>query len=204
MPRLRRLAALATAVALAGGSVFVSGSAHAKAPCYTQAEFEAEQAIRLHTELMVVGLTCGEMSQAGGPSLFAQYKQFTLQHRNDIVSWEKALIGHFKRSRGGNATREFDSFRTRLANETSQRAIALSNPVFCQAYVPAVVKALAMSRQDLMESLKADRPMRLAAVPRCDAPAKPSAARVAAAGGGRPEAIQVAASGAVPSAVTTR
>lgn len=187
MPRLRRLAALAATLALVSGPALA-----AKAPCYTQAEFEAEQAIRLHTELMVVGLTCGEASQAGGPSLFAQYKEFTLHHRDQIVQWEKALIGHFKRFKGGNATREFDSFRTRLANETSQRAIALSNPVFCQAYVPAVMQALAMSQQELLSTLKADKPLRLATAPRCEAPAKAPATKVAAGGGALPDIIAAA------------
>src|SRR5207253_2245113 len=31
-------------------------------PCYSKAEFDAEQGIRFHTELMVIGLTCREAS----------------------------------------------------------------------------------------------------------------------------------------------
>lgn len=163
-----RFAKAACAALLAGA---LAHPAAAKAPCYTQAEAEAEQAIRLHTELMVVGLTCAEMSPAVGPSLFAQYKQFTLRHQDDIAAWEKALIGHFRRHAKGNATRNFDSFRTRLANEMSQRAIALTTPVFCQTHVPAVTKVGALSSDELKHLVRSDQTNGLTAAPRCEPPA---------------------------------
>ncbi len=152
--------------------------AAAKTPCYTQAEAEAEQAIRLHTEMMVVGLTCAAMNPATGPSLFAQYKEFTLRHKDEIGRWEKALIGHFKRHAKGNPTRHFDTYRTRLANEMSQRAIALTTPVFCDSHVPVVAKAGALSTDELKRLVKAEDTIRLTVAPRCEAPAR----RVADAG----------------------
>lgn len=168
-----RIARIALTALLAGT---VSLPALAKAPCYTRAEAEAEQAIRLHTELMVVGLTCAEMNPAAGPSLFAQYKEFTLRHKDELGRWEKALIGHFKRHHKGNATRHFDSFRTRLANEMSQRAIALTTPVFCQSHVPMVARAGALTQADLRHLVSAEPAVRLTAAPRCEAPAKRVAA----------------------------
>ena len=51
--KLRRLAvAVTTACVLA-----TSTSAWAKTACYSAAEYDAEQAVRLHTEVMVIGLT---------------------------------------------------------------------------------------------------------------------------------------------------
>lgn len=150
--------------------------AQAKAPCYAPAEFEAEQAIRLHTEMMVVGLTCQHMDVAGQPSLFAQYKLFTLHNSKQVERWEKALIAYYKRTVKGNPNRAFDTFRTRLANETSQRAIALTTPVFCAEHVPAVQKAMATDLGELVKSFSPDAPgVRVAQEVRCDKPLPPSA-----------------------------
>lgn len=161
------LSLVLAAIVSTGGAL----AAPPKQPCYTQAEVRAEQAIRLHTELMVVGLTCGDGAGAAGTGLFAQYKAFTLRHKDDIAAWEKTLIGHFRRHAKGDATRSFDTFRTRLANEMSQRAIALSTPVFCGAHVPLVAKAAALSREDLKRLVDADDAVRLTTAPRCEAPA---------------------------------
>jgi hypothetical protein len=143
----------------------------AKPPCYTPEEFEAEQGIRLHTELMVVGLTCQEMGPKDQPSLFAQYKMFTLKNQKQIQVWEKDLIGYYKRTVKGNPNRAFDTFRTRLANETSQRAIALTTPVFCADHVPVVAKAMSTDIQVIRASLGPDSPgVHVAQEPRCDKP----------------------------------
>ncbi len=161
----KRLAAMTALLAMFAVPV------QAKPPCYTPDEFEAEQGIRLHTELMVVGLTCQEMSVKGQPSLFAQYKMFTLKHQKQIQAWESNLISYYKRTVKGNANRAFDTFRTRLANETSQRAIALSNPVFCADHVPVVAKAMSTDIEAIRASLRPDSPgVRLALEPRCDKP----------------------------------
>lgn len=160
--------ALALAASVSTGDAF---AAPPKQPCYTQAEVRAEQAIRLHTELMVVGLTCGDTGAAAGSGLFAQYKAFTLRHKDEISAWEKTLIGHFRRHAKGDATRSFDTFRTRLANEMSQRAIALSTPVFCGVHAPIAAKAATLSRDELKRLVDADNAVRLTAAPRCEAPA---------------------------------
>lgn len=143
----------------------------AKPPCYTPDEFEAEQGIRLHTELMVVGLTCQEMGPKDQPSLFAQYKMFTLKNQKQIQVWEKNLIAYYKRTVKGNPNRAFDTFRTRLANETSQRAIALTTPVFCADHVPVIAKAMATDIQAIRASLGPDSPgVHVGQEPRCDKP----------------------------------
>ena len=35
--------------------------------CYSRKEAEAEQGIRIHSELMVIGLNCAHMADANGP-----------------------------------------------------------------------------------------------------------------------------------------
>jgi hypothetical protein len=161
----KRLAATAALFALFAMPV------QAKPPCYTPNEFEAEQGIRLHTELMVVGLTCQEMGPKDQPSLFAQYKMFTLKNQKQIQIWEKDLIAYYKRTVKGNPNRAFDTFRTRLANETSQRAIALTTPVFCADHVPVVAKSMATDIEVIRASLAPDSPgVHVVLEPRCDKP----------------------------------
>lgn len=173
MPSFRRAAHAAIAlVALTATTPVMAAPPAKKGPCYSVPEFAAEQGIRLHTELMVVGLTCQYLDKPGQASLFNQYKQFTLKYQNRIQDWEKSLIGYFQRTTAGNATRNFDSFRTRLANETSQRAIALSTPVFCGAHAPLVAEAMAASLADIERGLSPDgEGMHVANAPRCDMPA---------------------------------
>lgn len=173
MPSFRPVARAAGAFALA--TLLATGPALAapsKGPCYTVPEFAAEQGIRLHTELMVVGLTCQHMDVKGEVSLFNQYKQFTLKHQTRIQQWEKTLVAYYKRTTSGNPTRAFDTFRTRLANETSQRAIALTTPVFCGTHAPLVAAAMAASLAEIEQGLSPDADgLRMANAPRCDRPA---------------------------------
>lgn len=173
-PVLRAAAAAAAITALCASTVLAGPAATPKGPCYSVPEFEAEQGIRLHTELMVVGLTCQSMDVKGEPSLFNQYKMFTLKHQARIQAWEKALVDYYKRTSKGNPTRNFDSFRTRLANETSQRAIALSTPVFCGVHAPLVAHAMAASLEEIERGLSPDGDgVHMANAPRCDRPAPP-------------------------------
>lgn len=168
-PVARAVGALSVAAILAAPSAL---SAPPEGPCYSVPEFAAEQGIRLHTELMVVGLTCQHMDVKGEVSLFNQYKQFTLKHQTRIQQWEKTLVGYYKRTAKGNPTRNFDSFRTRLANETSQRAIALTTPVFCGTHAPLVARAMAASLDEIERGLSPDADgVRMANAPRCDRPA---------------------------------
>lgn len=194
-PALRAAAAAATVAALAFNPAV---AATAKGACYTDKEFEAEQGIRLHTELMVVGLTCQYLDVKGETSLFNQYKLFTLKYQKNVQDWERTLIAYYKRTTKGNATRTFDSFRTRLANEASQRAIALTTPVFCGTHALGVADVMRASLEDIRRGLVPEGDgLRLANAPRCDRPLPPNL--VADAGMTPPARASGAASGAVKS-----
>ncbi|MBP7337050.1 hypothetical protein [Niveispirillum sp.] len=202
-PVARAVGALSLATLLA---VSPALSAPSKGPCYSVQEFAAEQGIRLHTELMVVGLTCQHMDVKGEPSLFNQYKMFTLKHQARIQQWEKTLVAYFKRTTSGNPTRGFDSFRTRLANETSQRAIALTTPVFCGTHAPVVAAAMAASLEEIERGLSPDAAgVRMANAPRCDKPAPTILmADAAAAANAVPARSPAAVSGAAAGAAKTK
>jgi hypothetical protein len=159
--QLRRLAvAVTTACVLA-----TSTSAWAKSACYSAAEYDAEQAVRLHTELMVIGLTCNAIE--ADRKLFAKYQQFTTKNRTSLLNWEKILIGHFGQTGKSNPTRQFDDFRTVAANEVAQRSALLTPPVFCQTHSDIVDQALSLSDSDLKRYLSEGKSDEIGIAPPC-------------------------------------
>jgi hypothetical protein len=159
--QLRRLAvAVTTACVLA-----TSTSAWAKPACYSAAEYDAEQAVRLHTELMVIGLTCNAIE--ADRKLFAKYQQFTTKNRTSLLNWEKILIGHFGQTGKSNPTRQFDDFRTVVANEVAQRSALLTPPVFCQTHSDIVDKALSLSDAELKRYVSEGKSGEIGIAPPC-------------------------------------
>jgi hypothetical protein len=159
--KLRRLVvAVTTACVLA-----TSTSAWAKSACYSAAEYDAEQAVRLHTELMVIGLTCNAIE--ADRKLFAKYQQFTTKNRTSLMNWEKVLIGHFRKTDKGNPTRKFDDFRTVVANEIAQRSALLTPPVFCQTHSDIVDRALSLSDAELKRYLSESKSGEIGVAPPC-------------------------------------
>ncbi|WP_148293997.1 hypothetical protein [Azospirillum sp. B4] len=144
-------------------------------PCYSSAEFDAEQAIRFHTRLMVIGLTC---QQLGGnyEGLYVRYKKFTLAHRTQIIAWEDALIAHFRKTSKGNPNRALDTLRTHLANEMSQHIAAVSTDVYCAQHAPSLAQAELMTDSDVVKTISNDAVVRVSELPRCDLPAPVMAA----------------------------
>ncbi len=142
-----------------------STSAWAKSACYSPAEYDAEQAVRLHTELMVIGLTCNAIE--ADRKLFSKYQQFTTKNRTSLMNWEKVLIGHFRETDKSNPTRKFDDFRTVVANEIAQRSALLTPPVFCQTHSDIVDQALSLSDSDLKRYLSESKSDEIGVAPPC-------------------------------------
>ena len=115
--------------AVVAGVAALGFSSQALASCYTPKEAAAEQAIRAHSELMVVGLTCA--SYFNEPLLFNRYAIFTNQHLQDIQAHEKVMIDYFAKTAEGNPKRRFDHWRTSIANAVSTRAALSSGSVYC-------------------------------------------------------------------------
>ncbi|MEA1937623.1 MAG: hypothetical protein U9N14_00830 [Pseudomonadota bacterium] len=107
---------------------FVVLSSQAKAAgCYTIDEIEAEQAVRLHSEMMVLGLTC----RAYFPDAYTRYNSFTVRHAVLLGGYEDRLISHFKRVGAANPIRAFHTRRTEIANEISGMAATMTPIAFC-------------------------------------------------------------------------
>ena len=96
---------------------------HAKRMCYGSAEAEAEQGIRIHSELMVIGLNCTHMGARAGINLYGQYRQFTADHGDLFAIYEKILLKHFRENGSRNPEADINKLRTGYANKISKDAI---------------------------------------------------------------------------------
>ena len=103
--------------------------AYAASQCYAPAEMEAEQLLRLHSELMVITVTCHTDSQ--GANLVPYYTGFTKANIKVLHDAEQTLIRHYKAVYGGNGIDRLDKLRTKLANEYGQMIADVSAPKFC-------------------------------------------------------------------------
>ena len=151
---------------MVAGFATLAFSSQAIAGCYTQREAAAEQAIRVHSEMMVVGLTCA--TYFNEPALFARYATFTNKHQQDIQAHERALINYFAKTAEGDPKRRFDHWRTSIANAVSTRAALSSGPVYCKKKA-AMLDAMEGSAQFRANSLS----MILASVPEADVISRP-------------------------------
>ncbi|MEA1651100.1 hypothetical protein UAJ10_19005 [Nitrospirillum sp. BR 11164] len=153
-------------------------AAKVSGPCYSPAEFDAEQAIRYHTRLMVIGLTC---QQLGGnyEGLYVRYKKFTLAHKTQIIAWEDALIARYRKTAKGNPNRALDTLRTHLANEMSQHIAAVSTDIYCAQHADMLAQAELMNDADVVKTVTNDAVVRVSELPRCDLPPPVMAAATA-------------------------
>jgi hypothetical protein len=98
--------------------------------CYTPAQLEAEQLLRLHSELMVITVACRQGS--GGEDLVPAYTGFTRNNLSLIHDAEQTLIHFYAARDGDTGVPQLDHLRTRLGNECGQELALISAPVFCQ------------------------------------------------------------------------
>jgi hypothetical protein len=116
--------------------------------CYTTREVEAEQGLRIHSELMVIGLTCLKMP--GGQELYKKYAQFTTNNQDLIAGYETTLIDYYRvQGAGRNAEKELHTLRTKLANSISTHTIEMGTASFCSHFSPRLDRALSMDRAKL-------------------------------------------------------
>lgn len=118
------------------------------AACYNGNEFEAEQGLRIHSELMVIALNCQHVRSQNG-NLFIQYKDFTRQHQSLISSYEQTLKSFYSRNGYRNPEKSINDLRTKLANKVSNDAARMRPNVFCKAYGTRISQALRMDQAKL-------------------------------------------------------
>lgn len=114
--------------------------------CYSAKEAEAENAIRIHSELMVIGLNCQHMTPRGWQNLYSQYRQFTSRNQDLFSGYERTLI-----SANGGSERKIHDMRTAFANQTSTDAARMRPDVFCSKFAPRIPKVANMSRGEFQQ-----------------------------------------------------
>lgn len=108
-----------------------AASVHPANGCLTADEAAAHHIVRLHTELMVTGLTCRAYFEDEG--LFDHYQTFTYEHQDSIRASQRTLANYLARYRSGNSNRLFDTYRTGMANNESLLVQSLSASRYCSA-----------------------------------------------------------------------
>ncbi len=130
--------------------VFMSAPAFAGG-CYSAKEAEAEQGIRIHSELMVIGLNCQHMTPRGWKNFYQQYREITSKHKSLFSGYEQTLISYFSKNGSGNAERKIHDMRTNFANETSTNVAQMRPDVFCSTYGVRLPEAARMSRDEFQQ-----------------------------------------------------
>ena len=138
-------------VVLATFFLTISATASDAKSCYSIAEAEAEQGIRIHSELMVIGLNCQHMTPPGQKNYYAQYREFTSNHESLFQNYEGRLLNYFKRIGISEPEKALNDLRTSFANKISENAAKMRPDVFCNRYIERIGKAGGMSRQDIIK-----------------------------------------------------
>lgn len=116
--------------------------------CYTPEEAEAEQGIRIHSELMVIALNCQHMTPKGWMNFYQQYQVLTARHANLIGGYENTLINFYALAGKQNPERAFHDLRTDFANKVSTDAAKMRPDIFCSQFAPRLPKVDKMSTAD--------------------------------------------------------
>lgn len=129
-----------------------ASSAFAGKACYTKSEAEAEQGLRIHSELMVIGLNCQHLKRtSGGENLYNAYREFTAKNSGVFAKYERDLMDYYQRTGAGDPQAALDTLRTQLANKISLDAAKMRPDIFCYYYAPRVDKASGMNEDDIRQ-----------------------------------------------------
>lgn len=130
---------------LFGIVVFAKASS---AACYTMEQAEAEQGLRIHSELMVIGLNCRHLYSAYPEDLYQKYKRFTSNNGVLFADYEQKLYSFFSQQ-GKDPDASINALRTGYANKISSDAATMRPDLFCRMYAPRIDKAMTMSTAEI-------------------------------------------------------
>lgn len=124
----------------------VCTKSHAAA-CYNQIEAEAEQGIRIHSELMVIGLNCSHLATANGNNLYLEHKKFTAKHSKLFERYEAIIMDHMRKNGTGNADKAMHLLRTKFANKISSDVAEMRPDIFCKNYASRIEEVSQMDEE---------------------------------------------------------
>jgi len=109
----------------------ITADAAPRAACFSNADLEAEQAVRFQAQLMVLSDICRDTT----------YGLFTQRNRDAIMAYQQQMIDHFKRAGERHADITFENYMTRLANQESIASGQRSSGEICQPNNALIVTA---------------------------------------------------------------
>lgn len=114
--------------------------------CYTAKEAEAEQGIRIHSELMVIGLNCQHIAKGpGGQNLYLAYRGFSDKHAAVFAEYDDIML------RKLGSEEALRALRTDFSNVISLEAARIRPDVFCARYAPRIAAVSVMSAETLRQ-----------------------------------------------------
>jgi len=131
---------------IAALSIFIT-PAWAGSACFTPEQRQAEQWLHLHSDLMVIAVTCRQDSY--GQSLSDEYVAFTHKNIRALHKAEQTIMAYYKATSKRDPIERLDQLRTRLGNEAAQKAARMSAPEFCGQYRDNIARFAAASPQTL-------------------------------------------------------
>src|SRR5215470_18932398 len=124
---MRCVALLGAALSLAA----ITADAAPRAACFSNADLEAEIAVRFQAQLMVLSDICRDTT----------YGLFTQRNRDAIMGYQRQMIDHFKRAGERRADIFFENYMTRLANQESIASGKRTPREICQPSNTLIVTA---------------------------------------------------------------
>ena len=130
-------------------SVLSVSAAYAEEPCYTPLEAEAEQGIRIHSELMIIGLNCAHMVNADGVNLYTEHKKFTERHKDIFAKYEEIMMNFLVLNGEKDPEAAMHTLRTKFANKISNDVATMRPDIFCKTYAERIKKVKNMDGEAL-------------------------------------------------------
>ena len=118
----------------------------ALAQCYTPSQAEAEQGIRIHSELMVIGLNCQHMGKREGDEPLRNLQAVHARYADLFAGYEATLLSFFTKRGDSNPEASLNALRTGFANKISKDAAGMRPDVFCAQYAPRIDAVAGMQR----------------------------------------------------------
>ena len=109
----------------------------------------AEQGIRIHSELMVIGLNCQHLYKANGKNLYSEYRHITNENLKLFAAYETKLMEYFRRAGYADPEGQLNSMRTIFANKIANDSARMRPDQFCKHYAGRIEKVSAMPQDDI-------------------------------------------------------
>jgi hypothetical protein len=117
----------------------------------TPTEVRYDLLVKLQTEMMVTGLSCKE--EYNDPIIFRTFSQWVVNNDDRILDTQDKLGKLLGKYSKGNGARLFDTYRTKMANDESQRMQRMTQTAYCLARKDQFAEVVKYNPQQLDDYL---------------------------------------------------